>query len=414
MFTPFDLLNSPLEGTRLIEASAGTGKTYALSGLVLRLILEKNLSIKEILVVTFTEAATQELKDRIRHRLREGLEVLDGHPGKDPFLDRLMVRQAHPEISRMSLGEALRAFDQAAIFTIHGFCRRILHENAFESGSLFDTDLMPDQSGLKQQIVEDFWRRQFYGASPLFMHYIAGGNWGMDTFIALLDRGLVQPEVNIIPEQGIFDATEAESAFQDAFDRLRDAWPSAKGEVESIFMNDEGLNRQKYGRAKIPTWIRGMDHYVAMGRGNPHLFKGFAYFTSGMIRQSVKKRFTAPGHPFFDICQSLNECREALVRVYDHNLTGIKVAFFRYVREELRRRKKARNIQSFDDLLLRVRDALRKKGGRQLRQAIRAKFMAALIDEFQDTDPVQYDIFKSIFEVEKRILFFIGDPKQAI
>ncbi|MDY6954942.1 MAG: UvrD-helicase domain-containing protein, partial [Thermodesulfobacteriota bacterium] len=160
----FDLLHAPLEGTNLIEASAGTGKTYAISGLFLRLVIEKNLSVNEILVVTFTEAATEELKDRIRTKLRAAAEAFATGHSEDPFLGDLRRKHPHPEMAYRHLREALRGFDQAAIFTIHSFCRRMLYENAFESRCLFDTELVPDQENLKKEVVEDFWRKHFYQA----------------------------------------------------------------------------------------------------------------------------------------------------------------------------------------------------------------------------------------------------------
>ena len=131
---PFDLVKSPLEGTNLIEASAGTGKTYTIAGLFLRLLLEQNLAVEHILVVTFTEAATEELRDRIRTRLREAVAAYSGGPTDDAFLAGLMEQSPDRKASLRILRQALRNFDQAAISTIHGFCRRVLHENAFESG----------------------------------------------------------------------------------------------------------------------------------------------------------------------------------------------------------------------------------------------------------------------------------------
>ena len=137
----FDLLNSPLEGTNLVEASAGTGKTYTIAGLFLRLLLEKNLSVDQILVVTFTEAATGELRDRIRAKLREATRAFTSGGSEDLFLNELVQKQQDPAGSLQRLEAALYAVDLAAIFTIHGFCLRMLHEKAFESGSLFDTEL---------------------------------------------------------------------------------------------------------------------------------------------------------------------------------------------------------------------------------------------------------------------------------
>ena len=142
---PFDLLNTPLRGTNLIEAGAGTGKTYTIAGLFVRLILEEQIPVEKTLVVTFTTAATEELKDRIRKKL---LAVKSGFVqgnAEDPFIIELIRRQPDPVKALERIEESIIDFDRAAIFTIHGFCRRILNENAFETGSLFDTELAAEQ-----------------------------------------------------------------------------------------------------------------------------------------------------------------------------------------------------------------------------------------------------------------------------
>jgi exodeoxyribonuclease V beta subunit len=168
---PFDLLANPLEGINLIEASAGTGKTFTIAGLFLRLILEKNLLVNEILVVTFTKAATAELNDRIRNLLKEAIEGFSRGQSDDEFLNSLIKQCPDPLPSLKHLKQALRDFDEAAIFTIHGFCQRMLKEHAFESSLLFDTELIIDEEALKQEIIDDFWRINFNNVSPLFIHY---------------------------------------------------------------------------------------------------------------------------------------------------------------------------------------------------------------------------------------------------
>jgi exodeoxyribonuclease V beta subunit len=208
----FDLLKSPLEGINLIEASAGTGKTYTIAGLFLRLILEKNLSINEILVVTFTEAATQELKDRIRTKLREAIGIFSGGHSEDVFLSNLVSSSKNTKMALDNLQEAIRAFDQAAIFTIHGFCRRILHENAFESGSLFDTELMTNQEILIREIVDDFWRMHFYRASPLFMNYVLMNKFSPESLLSILANRVAQPYLKIIPRLEVPDTSLEEQA----------------------------------------------------------------------------------------------------------------------------------------------------------------------------------------------------------
>ena len=188
----FDLLKSALEKTNLIEASAGTGKTYAIAGIFLRLLLENRLSASEILVVTYTVAATEELRDRIRRTIRAAIDALTKGGHEDPFLDGLARKYWIPDQdpqdkdlpgfrikSGMTEGRdeklrilraALRDFDEAPIYTIHGFCQRVLHENAFESMGLFDTELVPDELALHSEIVQDFWRRHFYNAPVNLYH----------------------------------------------------------------------------------------------------------------------------------------------------------------------------------------------------------------------------------------------------
>ncbi len=410
----FDLLTSPLEGTNLIEASAGTGKTYAIAGLFLRLILEKNLSINEILVVTFTVPATEELKDRIRIKLREAIEAFNGARIADSFLINLVRRHTDPKTALQSLGQALRSFDQAAIFTIHGFCRRILHENAFESGSLFDTELVTDQENLKREIVDDFWRTHFYTASSLFVNYAINNKFNPENLLSLLANRDAQPYLKIIPQVESPDTSTQERGFLNIFNKTRKAWQSSRAEVEKLLMNDEGLNRSKYSKAKIPVWILGMDDVMSTRVNNPILFQNFKKFTSSEINGAVKNHHIPPTHPFFELCERLREKQGELEKIFNQRLMGLKVALFHYVHDELIKRKRDKNIQFFDDLLLKVYRALQEKDGEALARAISNKFRAALIDEFQDTDPIQYAIFRKIFGTEKSTLFLIGDPKQAI
>jgi exodeoxyribonuclease V beta subunit len=409
-----DLLNDPLEGTNLTEASAGTGKTYAITGLFLRLVVEKRLSVGKILVVTFTEAATQELRDRIRRTLRQALEAFSGEETEDIFLAELVEKHKSSRTARGDLTEALRAFDQAAIFTIHGFCQRVLRENAFESGSLFDTELIADQGDIIREIVCDFWRKHFCEASALFVHYTISRRGSPDSLFRLLGNRVALPYLKIIPRPDTLDTSLQERDFETCFHRVRDTWKSDRGQVEDILLNDESLSRVKFKKANIPGWMRSMDDCLATDGRNPLLFKGFEKFTKAELDRAVRKGHSPPTHRFFDLCNELKDKQTALMRAFDHRLLGLKVALFRFVQEELARRKGEKNIQSFDDLLSKLHQALQEKQGDALARAIRGKYKAALIDEFQDTDPIQYGIFKKVFGTEQSILFLIGDPKQAI
>ncbi len=410
----FSLIDSPLEGTNLIEASAGTGKTYAITGLFLRLLLEKNLSAKEILVVTFTEAATEELKDRIRTGLRKAVEAFSTGNSDEEFLKNLVYKINDHKGALRCLKEAIRTFDEACIYTIHGFCRKMLHEYAFESGSLFDTELVTEQEVLKREIVEDFWRRHLYRESSIFVNYVVHTKIHPDNLLSLFGNKAGRLEMKIIPELETLDSSDEERQFKRSFKELSDVWPSVKQEVEQLLMDDKGLKLGQYKKEKIPGWIQGMDFFVASGGNNPVLFDGFQKFCSSELERAVKKNHTAPDHPFFYLCDTLRDRSEELETVFEKRLLGLKITLFHYLQDELKQRKQEKNIQFFDDLLLNLYKALEGEGSKDLSQNIRGKFKAALIDEFQDTDPIQYGIFKKLFSVKNNILFLIGDPKQAI
>ena len=162
-------LELPLDGVRLIEASAGTGKTFTLATLVTRLVVERGLRVGQVLAVTFTEAATQELRKRIRERLQLTLDLLDAPAsdgeGAEARLTRMLL-QAHrargvesDDALRRRLHQAALEIDLAAIFTIHGFCARVLRDHALEAGHGFDVpELLANEDGLHAQLAADLWR----------------------------------------------------------------------------------------------------------------------------------------------------------------------------------------------------------------------------------------------------------------
>jgi exodeoxyribonuclease V beta subunit len=411
---PFELLEAPLAGTRLIEASAGTGKTYTIAALFLRLILERHLPVKQILVVTFTQAATEELKHRIRTRLREAIVAFAGGNTEDPFLQGLLRKTGNTRSALGRLRIALREFDQAAICTIHSFCLRMLHEHAFESGSLFDTELISDQEDLKREITEDFWRRHFYNASPLLAAYARSRKFTPQHLEDLLNKRIARPYLKVIPATPPPDPTSAEKAYLLAFQEMAQAWNQWREEVSDILSSSPALHQSLYGPSKAPPLVDGMEALVESGGHAPVRFSNFERFTSTMIRNATKKDHEPPLHPFFRLCEEFQNRKAELEEVYEKVLLGLRRDFLTHAHVALSRRKIKENIQSFDDLLTQLRGALKDRGGAALAGAIQTKFKAALIDEFQDTDPIQYEIFKAVFADPESILFLIGDPKRAV
>lgn len=408
----YDILTIELSGRNLIEASAGTGKTYAIACLFLRLVVEQGLLPENILVVTFTEAATKELKGRIRERLSIGRDFFSGCGPEDEFSADLLAG-ANPwwpgrekAIERLDL--ALHTFDCAAISTIHGFCSRALQENAFESGSLYDTELVTDQSALVQEIVADFWRGNFFGEEASLLATVLRKKWSLDEMARFLRGKLANPDLAVMP---LFSQDQLEQISHDcrsSYELLVAMWSENRAELEEILATHKGLSRAKerYRLDLVPGLLAAMDTYLA--EGNPfELFDGIEKFSTGFIAGQALKRDAPPSHAFFDRCGKLLE-------LVEKRFVALKGSLFLFARERLALCKKERNIRFYDDLLTDLYRALQGSSGQELAAGLRERYRAALIDEFQDTDPVQYRIFREIFCEEAGPLFLIGDPKQAI
>ena len=422
---PFDLLKAPLEGHNLIEASAGTGKTYNIEGLFIRLVLEQQLEIDQILVLTFTNAATEELKTRIRNKLVLARKGFATGGSADPLIDDLVKTHADPAAAGLRLQETLIDFDQAAIFTIHGFCQRIIHENAFETHSLFDTELVSNQSHLVQEVVDDFWRELFYTAPPELIGFALDQVKGPDYFIRLLNK-VKTPDTKIVPASPE-PALDTLDPFRDALLALKKAWPTAREPVIQALM-DPALNANMYGRMKASAHqpemseralktialAEAMDHLVQPQSTGFPLFDKFENFTATKLTRATKKKYAPPDHEFFDLCEVVFTRGEELKAQLEQCLIFQKTRLFDYAASELRKRKAEKNIQYFDDLLLTVLNVLKNKTADQLIARIRQRYRAARVDEFQDTDSVQYDILTRLFSGADSLLFMIGDPKQSI
>ncbi|MCW8908112.1 MAG: exodeoxyribonuclease V subunit beta [Sedimenticola sp.] len=408
---PLSLFETTLDGMHLIEASAGTGKTYTITGLYLRLVMERGLSVDQILVVTFTKAATAELRERIRSSmvdLKKAWEQGREHPFAEALLNGR--EDAGERLKRLSL--AILDFDRAAVFTIHGFCQRLLADSAFESGVAFESELVADQQSLLQEVVDDFWRKRVQDLSPGLLGYLLDSGFAPDRLSGTLNGHINQPylEIRALPMPG--DLEELESEFQQAIAAARVAWDAGREEVIRLLRESEGLNRKRYRQDWIEGWLAGLEQYLQAPEEGP--FPQLEKFTSGYIKQSLKKDRLAPEHPFFDCCEALlvaGELREQAYRQARVALIGELIAFSN---RQLPQRKREQRLQSYDDLLLNLHSALQGSHGDQLVALVRRDYGAALIDEFQDTDPVQYAIFRQLFMHAGCTLFLVGDPKQAI
>ncbi len=395
----FDLDRVPLRGEHLVEAAAGTGKTWTLVRLHARILLERKIPIDRILVVTFTNAATAELKGRIREELRRLLAEGAGEPG--------LLRQA------------LRDFDKAPVSTIHGFCNRVLQEEAFQSGTPFDVPLAGDAAAGAAEKTRDFWVEKTFGDKegaildlaprPEVLSGVAG---------EVRNRPDLEPLPAGIPREGRRAWERVERCFLEA----RRAWREEKEGIR-VYLFGGALKGQAYSRRWLGGWIEKMEAFLEEGGDFWKLrdldARDMAWarkFTLREIRKNVKAGRVPPSYGFFRAWEDLLEaCRSP-------DLTLRSPAQLRFLLEFVERIRSRpedpavllREGFTFGDMLFFVARALEGPRGEDLARALRERYRAVLVDEFQDTDPVQYRIFRRVFGGSGVPLFFVGDPKQAI
>jgi exodeoxyribonuclease V beta subunit len=411
-----DLKKIALNGFNLIEASAGTGKTFTISHLYLRLVLKAQqglldapLNVEQILVVTFTNAATEELKDRIRAILVEALTLLrsGGYETGDDLLAEIineaLTEHSAPELIAR-LRQSIYKMEDAAVFTIHGFCQRVLSEFSFFSGQQIEQTLTTNASDMLSLIAEKYWRENFYKVDEKLAALIQK-QWKTPDDL----RKYYQP---FLAEQ----ASESESIdtvlaqFNSSFKALQEAWLSDKKWVYDKF--EEGGFGQSYTKKTIPKRLDALKHFVE----NPS-FALLQIFDNDLntLRQSVlDEKLAKAKNSIASESFALLDTLFALAQSISENLllethSGYKQAVEQY--------KQDNAYLFFDDLIARLHAILKSESplAMQLTEALRQQYPVALIDEFQDTDDMQYGIFSRIYQNgEGNALFMIGDPKQAI
>jgi exodeoxyribonuclease V beta subunit len=409
---PFNLTETPLtRGASLIEASAGTGKTYAITALFVRLIVEEDLSVREILAVTYTEAATEELRHRVRQTLVQASQAFASGASDIPYLHALVTKyRDQSREMEARLQNALCDFDEAPIYTIHGFCQRTLRDRAFESGLLFDTELVTDPSEFLQEIADDFWRKHFYEAGTTLVNFALKNNFGPEKFLSLLRTCTNYPRIEFISQAKGHTLDSLSAELESRYRAAREVWLSEGGKIKTCFGSTTKWGNMPYNDDEsMAARFEQLDTCFSESDTAFEALSALGDFCASQLQEkrSKKSNDPVPEHRFFNLCEDL--CKTEQIW-----LAGIQLAFVDYSKAELPRRKAERKIQYFDDLLTRLDGALSGSGGESLAADLQARYRAALVDEFQDTDPVQYSIFRRAFSGGKTFLFLIGDPKQAI
>jgi len=418
-----DPFNVPLEGSRLIEAAAGTGKTWTIAALYLRLIIETDVSVPNVLVVTYTRAATGELKQRLRDALEGAITAFEQGTANDhPLFSPLLAASDNPKVALRKLQRALAHFDQAAVFTIHGFCERILSDYAFQTGGAFETELISDEQSVLSEVVDDIWRQTIYPSDRSWSSWLAGfkGLKSADDLCRMLRPLLGKPFLKICGDSEARASIPSDTALQNAFEQLREEWRSSHATVSDLLMSpDASLNRNRYRPSSVQGWLTRLDSLFAYTRPEFLEIKGLDYLeklTTRFLSSSaaVRKGGEAPAHAFFDRMEVFLDAVEAYRQAASEHFVSWVAALRQQADSALVQRKRTLGLQSFDDLLLELDGALAQDTDQSLRDQLRAGFQAVLLDEFQDTDPIQYDIFRIVYGDGSLPVFMVGDPKQAI
>ncbi|MBM9603322.1 exodeoxyribonuclease V subunit beta [Desulfopila inferna] len=408
----FDAATGRLErAVNLIEASAGTGKTYAIAMLVLRFVTEFSLKIEDILLVTFTRAATEELAERIRKRLVEARDLLGGsRTTDDKTLQRWVDSLENPDDALKKIREALADIDRAAVFTIHGFCQRMLLEQALESGQLFDVELQPDSEIIRQQAARDFWRKNLYSLAPRQCGVVLAH---FDTPAKLYASVAPLTDNSCVIEPQTETMAEAFARFDQAFEAMA-LWWQANGEELAVSLgevNGAGKMKKCFNDDFLTWWESLSAYFLGRNISFPQNIKWLQRHECAALINGSRVR-GAKKEELLEYLGLPERLADMFIDSVHRVILAVRVAFAAYMVTETERCMLRQNIMSYDDLIVRLHRAV--TGGSGLRQILRQRFSAALIDEFQDTDSLQWRIFSGVFGEGDHFLYLIGDPKQAI
>ena len=409
-------LSAPLDGGLLVEASAGTGKTYTLTTLAARLVVEARRGIADLLVVTFTVAATGELRTRIWQTLHAARDAVRGEAtdaGSQAHELAAHWRHAGIDDAGARLTRAIRDFDRATITTIHGFCQRALAEFALHARLPFTFGVSGDAALEVESATRDFWRRRMVQEPVTLLEYAKEHKFVLDEAAAWTGRHHAKPGV-FRPEADAAGAARSRQGLRDGFARAfsatREAWldPAQQrtfGEVLNHYTWRKGAKDEAVCKAVIDALDAGDADRLSL--------KDAGYFAPASLAKKLFAKNPPPDIPLFACFERL---RAAAAELGESWLIERRRGLLESARTTLNRATWDARQLSFDALLTQLYRALDGNGGDALAARMRCRFPVALIDEFQDTDRLQAEIFERIYADGQAGggLIVVGDPKQSI
>ena len=418
-----DPLNRTLDADLLIEASAGTGKTYALTTLVARLIVEERLGIDRLLIVTFTISAAGELRTRVRRLLqatRRAASGVDVNPDSQAGRVRRRWRRCGIEDADAlrRLTRAVRDIDRANITTIHGFCQRTLVEFALHAGTPFSFEVSGDDALAIGDAARDFWRRRMVREPvPLLEHANSKGfvlDEDTTTWVAR-HHAQAQEIRGVCPPEELPHVLESKrSAWLEAVQAAQDLWPDPA--QRAAFQEVADPARWTVGaRKKVPVRARMLRGAFDAGAPEQLAPDCAGAFGTKALQAGFYKKNPPPAAPLFD---RFDDIAEAGAAYGDLWLASQRRSLLEDAGRSLRQATRVERSLSYSALLVELDRALDGAGGAELARRVRSRYPVALIDEFQDTDRLQARIFETIYPggdgAAGGRLFVVGDPKQSI
>ncbi len=415
-------LDVPLDGDLLVEASAGTGKTYALTTLVARLLVESGWRIDDLLIVTFTVAATGELRTRVRSAIRDALDLARGNGQGHGLAEDLIQRWGKQGIDQEEivtrLTSAIRDFDRANVMTIHGFCQRALTEFAFDAGIPFGFGVSGDDARDVAAAVRDFWRAHIAPEPIPLLEAAQADGFKLDTLSEWVGRHHAKPSVVRGGADFAGSYASANDARLAAFQAAREAWGEPEQRERFLDALDTLTWKQNENADRLDEVRRAFD------ANDPDLLPlGHAgYFGRQALstKLNMRRAQELPDIPLYDHFEALGASSDQVCQLW---LPDRRRRVLDETRKSLRHDTWKYRRLSFNAMLTELDHALAGEAGETLAQRLRARYPVALIDEFQDTDRLQARIFETIYPsgsagreavAAEGGLMIVGDPKQSI
>jgi exodeoxyribonuclease V beta subunit len=316
----------------------------------------------------------------------------------------------------MKLRAALGEMDRAAILTIHGFCQRLLQDYPLLFGIDFDFEVSEDASSMYSELAVDFWTTELYDASDWMLRALEGQKVNAAQ-LAKLAKVSVMPGIEILgpaPAEVDQEVLERWLLFKKEAAGL---WRAHRGDVAEILTTNNDLSGTYYKKPTIEDkWLPALDAFFARS-GFTHPPGFLSKLAQGSLK--MKKGRDEPQHPFFEACASLWQVQESLVPGLDYAVFRFRERFIEFARVQAKRRREDRAVLTYDDLLTVVYAPFDPSSAESaafdrddIAEKISNTYRLALVDEFQDTDSVQYGIFRAIYGESSVV--YVGDPKQAI